>query len=243
LTAIVAVGVLALAGCGGDGDGAGGDGKDAAEQQVNTFEGQTPEQILARAKSAAQDATSVHMTASFGEAGSSFKIDMVMSDAQGGQGSITIDGEEMSIRQVGDVLYIKGSETVWSSMVPGAAESASKLDGTWVKVKKGDSAAARFEDITSMDKAFEGLLKPSGKQLSKVEGKDVEGTPTIGLLDRGDSEDEAATLYIAARGPAYPMLVEPKTGEGQVSFTGWGEDVTVEAPGGKTVDLVSVLKD
>jgi hypothetical protein len=183
------------------------------------------------------------MTGSFGEDGSNFKIDMVMSDGRGGQGSITIDGEEMSIRQVGDVLYIKGSETVWSSMVPGAAEVASELDGRWVKVGKGDSAAARFEDITSMDKAFEGLLKPSGKQLSKVAGKDVGGTPTIGLLDRGDSADEAATLYIAARGPAYPMLVEPKTGEGQVAFTGWGEDVAVEAPGGKTVDLASVLKD
>src|SRR6185312_218411 len=100
---------------------------------------------------------------------------------------------------------------------------------------KTDASAQSFSQITSMDSAFDGLLKSSGKKITKVKGKDVEGTPTIGLEDKGASADETATLYIAARGPAYPMLVEPQKAEqGKISFTEWDSDVKVEAPKGAT---------
>jgi hypothetical protein len=75
-----------------------------------------------------------------------------------------------------------------------------------------------------------------------VKGKDVAGTPTIGLLDKGETAEDAATMYIATRGPAYPLLVEPNTGNGKISFSEWDKDVKVEAPSGKTVDLAKVLK-
>jgi len=238
--AVVAAGALALAGCGGDEDGSGGSGGDAA--RVNTFEGKTPEQVLEAAKKAAQGAKSVHMTGDLSEGSSSFEIDMVLSDGQGGQGSITIDGDEMALRQVGKDVYVKGSKDVWASMVPGSGEVAGKLDGKWVHVRSSDDASSRFTEITTMDKAFESLLKPSGKQLEKVAGKDVDGTPTIGLLDKGDSEDDSATLYIATRGPAYPLLVEPKSQSGKIAFTEWDADVKIEAPKGSTVELSKILK-
>jgi hypothetical protein len=240
VAAVVTAGVLALAGCGGDEDSGGGAGDGAGT--VNTFEDKTAAQVLGEAKKAAQGAKSVHMTGDLSEGSSSFKIDMLLSDDQGGQGSITIDGDEMALRQVGDVIYVKGSKEVWASMVPGAAKVADDLDGAWVRIKAGDDAASRFADITSMDQAFDGLLRESGKTLSKVKGKDVAGTPTIGLLDKGETAEDAATMYIATRGPAYPLLVEPNTGNGKISFSEWDKDVKVEAPSGKTVDLAKVLK-
>ena len=242
VAAVVAMGAIALAGCSGDDGGNGGTAGDSAESaKVNTFEGQTPAQILATAKTAAQGATSVRMVGDFEEDGGSMKIDMVLSDGSGTSGSIDIDGTKMEIRQVGDVIYVKGGEEMWSSMVAGSPSAAEKLAGKWVRIKKGDQAASRFEDIISIDKAFGGLLKPSRRKLSKVGGKDVEGTPTIGLVDKTDA-DEQATLYIAARGPAYPLLVEPKTASGKVTFSEWDKDVKVESPDGNPVDLDKVLK-
>jgi putative sterol carrier protein len=250
LAAVVTVGALALAGCGGDGDkggsgsgGSGGSGGGAAASgTVHDYSDASAEEVLAQAKKAAQSASSVHMTGAFEENGSSLKIDMTLSHDKGGEGTITIDGDQMTIRQVGDEFYVKGDEKVWTSMLPGAANAASKLDGKWVHVAKDDDAAARFADITSIDQAFEGLLKPTGKTLSKVKGKDVHGTPTIGLLDKGDSPEQAATLFIATRGPAYPLLVEPQKGSGKVEFGDWNKAVTVEKPAGKPVELSSLVK-
>jgi hypothetical protein len=233
--------LLAVAGCSGNGDNVAQTGG-SASSQVNNFDKDTAEQVLAKAKQAAQGATSVHMLGGFDESGNSLKIDMVLSKDKGGSGSITIDGDKMEIRQVGTDLFVKGTEEVWSSMVPGAAEAAAKLDGKWVRISKDDDAAARFTDITSIGKAFEGLLAPSGKKLSKVKGKDVGGVPTVGLLDAGDNPDQAATLYIATKGPAYPLLVEPKKSKGKVEFKDWNKAVKVEKPTGETVDLSSIVK-
>jgi hypothetical protein len=239
MTAVVAAGMLALAGCGGDEGGSGGSGGDS--EKVNTFEGQSAAQVLEAAKKAAQDAKSVHMTGEFDEGGSSLKIDMLMSDGQGGQGTVAIDGAEMELRQVGEEIYVKGGKEVWATMVPDAAEIAEQLDGKWVHVSKTDSAAQSFSEITSMDQAFEGLLKASGKEITKVAGKDVAGTPTIGLEDKGETADDTATLYIATKGPAYPLLVEPKTQKGKITFSEWNSDVKVEAPEGAQ-DLSKLLK-
>ena len=231
MTAVVAAGMLALAGCGGDEGGSGGSGGDSGK--VNTFEGQTAEQVLATAQKAAQAAKSVHMKGEFSEGGSALKIDMVLSDGQGGQGTVSIDGDEMSVRQVGDDVYVKGGKEVWSTMVPDTAKAAEQLDGTWVHVRKTDSASQSFSQITSMDSAFEGLLEAKTKKLTKVTGKDVNGTPTIGLEDKGETAEDASTLFIAARGPAYPLLVEPKKKEqGHITFSEWNADVKVEVPDG-----------
>jgi hypothetical protein len=242
VAALVSAAVLALTGCTGDDESGGPGAGAAASAQVNTFEKESAEQVLAKAKQAAQDARSVRMIGAFDEGGNSLRIDMVLSDADGGHGSITIDGDKMELRQVGADLFVKGTEEVWSSMVPGAAEAAARLDGKWVRISKDDDAAARFRDIASIDKAFEGLLQPSGKKLTKVKGKDVASTPTVGLLDQGDNADQAATLYIATRGPAYPLLVEPKQSKGKVEFRDWNKPVKVEKPTDGTVDLSSVLK-
>ena len=123
-----------------------------------------------------------------------------------------------------------------------AAEAAAKLDGRWIRIAKDDGAAARFTDIMSIDKAFEGLLQPSGKKLTKVKGRDVAGTPTVGLLDQGDNPGQAATLYIATKGPAYPLLVVPAKSKGKVEFRDWNKPVTVTKPAGRTTDLSSIVK-
>jgi hypothetical protein len=242
VAAVVAMGAIALAGCSGDGGGNEGAaaGDSAGSAKVNTFEGQTPAQIMATAKTAAQDAKSVHMVGDFEEAGGSAKIDMRLSDGGGTLGSIDIGGTKLEIRQVDDVIYVKGGKEMWSSMVPGSPGAADKLAGKWVRVKKGDQAASRFEELISIDKAFEGLLQPGDRKLAKVDGKDVEGTPTIGLSDRTNAE-EPATMYIAARGPAYPLLVEPDDGKGQIAFSEWNKEVSVEAPA-DPVDLSAIVK-
>src|SRR5690349_1162834 len=91
VTTLGAAAVVALAGCSGNGDDVAATSGGSASQQVNGFEKDSADQVLAKAKQAAQGATSVHMLGGFDEGGNSLKIDMVLSKEKGGHGTVTID--------------------------------------------------------------------------------------------------------------------------------------------------------
>jgi hypothetical protein len=216
LTTLAGV-VLALSACGSsDGDGSG-----SSETKADPFEGLTAEQILDKATKAAGDAKSVHMKGKIKEDESSFEIDMAIEEGKGADGTIAAEGQEIQLRQIGKTLYIKGGPI---------AELAPKLKDKWIKAE-GDSAD-EFNDITSMDKVFEDMLKPEGK-IEIVAGKEVDGKQTVGLKDSAAADgktDDKGILYISKEGPAYPLLIESTGASGGLSFVEWNESIDVAAP-------------
>jgi hypothetical protein len=227
LTVLAAV-VFALAGCGTE-DGGG------ETASAEAFDGQSAQQILEQATAAAKAAKSVHVKGDITEDGDTFTLDMKIGETGAG-GSISLAGEKVELRQVGTAMYIKGGPV--SALDPDLAD-------TWVKVEEGDPGAADFSDLMSMEKIFDEMLEPEGS-ITKVAGKDVAGTPTVGLQDAEGSDgetDDKGILYIAAEGTAYPLLIESTAGSGGLTFTEWNEPVEVKAPPkGKTVTSKDLAK-
>ena len=215
LTALAGV-VLALSACGsGDGDDS------SSETKSDPFKGLTAQQILDKATKAAGDAKSVHMKGEIKEEDSTFNIDMAIEEGKGADGTISAEGQEIQLRQIGKTLYIKGGPV---------AELAPSLKDKWIKAE-GDSAD-EFNDITSMDKVFEDMLKPEGK-IEIVAGKEIDGKQTVGLKDAAGSDgktDDKGILYISKEGPAYPLLIESTGTSGGLSFVEWNESIDVKAP-------------
>src|SRR5436190_39657 len=82
------------------------------------------------------------------------------------------------------------------------AEAAPDFKDKWIK--SDDTQSQGFNDITSMDKVFDDMLKPEGK-LQIVPGKEVDGKQTVGLKDGAATDGKASDkgiLYISKEGPA-----------------------------------------
>jgi hypothetical protein len=220
LTAVAGI-LLALTACGeGGGEGDGGGSSPASKE---AFEGQTPQQILDKAIAAAGGAKSVRMVGKFETDGEKFEIDLAISEAQSAGGTIAFEGESIEIRQIGETMYMKGGPF---------AELSPKLKNKWIKTKAGDEGAADFGQLTDMNKVFDEMLGDQ-KSMSRVDGKDVDGVPTVGLKDNAKSEgntDDQGILYVAAEGEPYPLLVESVSGDGGLEFTDWNQPVEVKAP-------------
>jgi hypothetical protein len=216
LTALAGV-VLAVSACGSDDGGSGSSG----DAKADPFKGLTAEQILDKATKAAGDAKSVHMKGEIKEDDNAFKIDMAIEEGKGADGTIAAEGQEIALRQVGKTLYIKGGPF---------AELSPSLKDKWIKTEGSD--ADEFNDITSMDKVFEDMLKPEGK-IEIVAGKEIDGKQTVGLKDAAGSDgktDDKGILYISKEGQPYPLLIESTGAAGGLSFVEWNESVDVAAP-------------
>jgi hypothetical protein len=227
LTTLAGV-VLALSACGS------GDGDSGSGSKADPFEGLTAEQILQKATAAAGDAKSVHMKGEIKEEDSNFNIDMAIEEGKGAYGTIQLEGKKMELRQIGKVLYLKGGPI---------AEAAPDFKDKWIK--SDEAGAQGFNDITSMDKVFDDMLKPEGK-LEIVAGKEVDGKQTVGLKDGAGTDGKASDkgiLYVSKEGPAYPLLIESTGDAGGMRFVEWNESVKVEAPAkGDTVTQKEVDK-
>jgi len=214
LTTLAGV-VLALSACGS------GDGDSGSDTKADPFEGLTAQQILDKATKAAGDAKSVHMKGEIKEDESKFGIDMAIEEGKGAYGTISLEGQKMELRQIGKSLYLKGGPI---------AEAAPDFKDKWIK--SDDTESQGFNDITSMDKVFDDMLKPEGK-LEIVAGKEVDGKQTVGLKDAAATEgktDDKGILYISKEGPAYPLLIESTGAAGGLQFVEWNESVDVKAP-------------
>lgn len=232
--AILIGAMLALTACGDEeGPSTSGGGGNQAEETAAFDDNATAEQVLAKAKEAAKSATSVHILGNFEESGSSLKVDMVISDEAGADGTLKQNGDEVAVRLVDGSLYVKSDSFAQSV-------GAKEAKGKWLKAKPDDARMEQFTGLTSMDSAFDDMLSPDGK-MKKVEGKDVDGTPTVGLDD--GSDEDSGILYIAAKGPAYPLLIEPKKGPGSFQFTEWNEKVEIAVPASdQVIDLAKLAK-
>jgi len=177
----------------------------------NGLEALTADQIHAKAKAALTAAKSFHVNGSGEESGQKLIAD-VKASGQDLFGSVTIGQAKVELLAVGGQRFMRPNEAFWVTSGAKEAKTIAAVVGTrWVKLSAKDKDMAELFDIANVD----GALDPDGK-LTKGTGKDIGGTPTVGLVDDGDP---GGTLYIAATGEPYPLKLEGKDG----STTTFGE--------------------
>jgi hypothetical protein len=244
LSAVAAAGALLLAGCGGSGSSSAsgsasgsGAGSSAASSSTSAsasasgaasgasdLKGLSAAQVLAKAKAAFAGASSVHVVFDVKDPnGKAIGYDDRYVKDKGAIGTVDAGAGKIDIILIGSDVYFRGDAKALAGV--GARGAA----GTWFKTSTTSAAGRGLSGLTDVKSLADSILKPSGS-IELVEGKDVDGTPTVGLLDRGN---EGGTLYVAAQGEPYPLLVEPpaaQKGQGSVKFSGFGEPVELTPP-------------
>jgi hypothetical protein len=229
------VAALLLAGCAGA-EVTGSGTPASPSPSDNGVAGQAADEILAKSKAALQGAGAVRIKGTSGRGEDRFDIDMRYAGASA-QGTISVAGEPIEMRRIGQTVYVKGSREFWSGRVPAAA--AELLTGKWLKSPVTGERLAQLASLTDLSEAADGILDPNGT-LTKGERKTVASTPAIALISHGA---DGGKLYVATAGKPYPLLVTPTDPKdsGQIAFSDFGKRVTVSPPPADLVIDVSKL--
>ncbi|MGC9499472.1 hypothetical protein [Streptomyces sp. WG7] len=230
--ATASVSVALLAGCGGD---SGGESK--------PFDGQSADDIAAKAVEATQQAKSLHMKGDTRlEDGSTVTIDVSVDQEKNCQGTIGTGEGKADVRHTDATLFLRGDAQYWRSALqqqPDAAQKmAPKLQGKWVKMPANDAATAGVCDkqgfIAAMDED-----KSERQGMKRGDTTEVGGEEALKLTKKG-SAGETLALYVATEGEPYILKTTTEGGEnpGSVTFSDYNKPVSPEQPpADQTVDM------
>ncbi|MGC9436985.1 hypothetical protein [Streptomyces sp. WG5] len=230
--ATASVSVALLAGCGGD---SGGESK--------PFDGQSADDIAAKAVEATQQAKSLHMKGDTRlEDGSTVTIDVSVDQEKNCQGTIGTGEGKADVRHTDATLYLRGDAQYWRSALkqqPDAAqEMAPKLRDKWVSMPANDAATAGVCDkqgfIAAMDED-----KSERQGMKRGDTTEVGGEEALELTKKG-SAGETLALYVATEGEPYILKTTTEGGEnpGSVTFSDYNKPVSPEQPpADQTVDM------
>ncbi|MFF7731005.1 hypothetical protein [Streptomyces sp. NPDC008001] len=209
---------LALTACGGTAED-----PDAGTNGVGKLEAA---KIQDKARGAARDASSVHLSGSVVSQGRTYKLDMRLK-RDGGTGRVASDASTFELLRVGDELYLKAPAAFWSRGDKGdGAAAAGKLEKKYVKVPTADPAYQQLKGFTDKDVLLDGLIALHGK-LARGEHGTVGGDRTIRVNGAGGS---GGTLDVSLTGTPYPLRVQRAGGAGQLELSEWGKDFALTAP-------------
>jgi hypothetical protein len=214
LSALSALAVTGLTGCGSEDPDAGTNGV-----------GKLPaDQIQRKTLAAAESADAVRLAGSVVTSGRTYTLDMRLK-SDGGVGSVTAEGATFRLLRIDEQLFLKADADFWSDGDADAAASA-KLSGKYVKVPQGDPSYKKFSGFTDPDVLLEGLLTLHGKV--ETDGRhEQSGTRTIRITGDGGS---GGTLDVSLEGTPYPLRLVRGGGAGTLTFSSWGENFTLEEP-------------
>ena len=209
--ALLATSLPVLTGCGSSSSGNGVATKSA-------------EAIVAEAKTAADSASSVHVSGSVTSNGSPVSLDLSLASGKGATGQISQNGSTFKIVIDGGTAYISGSDAFYRKL--GGSAAAQLLAGKWLKISTSTPEFASFGSLTNMRKLLDTVLVGHGT-LQKGSTTTVGGQQAIAVAD----STRGGTLYVATNGKPYPLQIS-KTGSeaGTIAFGSWDQPVTITPP-------------
>jgi hypothetical protein len=209
---LLALALATAVGCGG------------SSSSGNGVASKSASEIVSAAKTAADGASTVHVTGSIVNAGASIALDMELLKGTGGRGRLAENGLSFELVDVGNYVYIKGSPAFYSHFAGGAA--AQLLQGKWLKAPTSSGSFGSLGSLTDLRKLLDSTLASHGS-LSKGAASKVEGQQAIGVKD----VTRGGTLYVATTGTPFPIeITKGGSGGGRVSFNRWNAPVAVKAP-------------
>ncbi|MDG9689965.1 hypothetical protein CJI59_00855 [Streptomyces sp. Alain-F2R5] len=230
--ATASVSLALLTGCGGDSGGG-----------SEPFEGQSADDIAAKAVEATGQAKSLHMKGDVRpENGGTVTVDVSVDQEKNCEGTIGTGEARADVRHTDATLYLRGDEQYWRTALeqqPAAArQMPRKLDGKWVKMPASDAATAGVCDK-------QGFLAAMDEDTSERQGMKRDGTTEVDgedalKLTKRTSGGETLALYVATEGEPYILKSTTEGGKspGSVTFSEYNEPVNAEQPpADQTVDL------
>jgi len=214
LACVFALALFALTGCGSSNSG-------------NGLASKSAEEIVKEAKTAADGASSVHVSGSVNSGGSPVTLDLNIGAGKGAIGQISQNGSTFKIIIDGGAAYISGSDAFYRRL--GGSAAAQLLAGKWLKVSTSTPEFASFGSLTNMRKLLDTVLVGHGT----LEKGPTHPTTTVGGQQAIEVKDttRGGSLYVATTGKPYPLKISKSGSEtGAIKFDKWDEPVTITAP-------------
>jgi hypothetical protein len=226
---------LVLAGCGGTGDTLGGStraaGTSPASIAASPLAGLSAEAVMSRARTALRDAKTVRYRAKVvGDASNpaqaTIDFDLRIAKGKGVTGSMALEGGSLTVLQVGKDSYIAADSTFLASKGVPAGDK-----GTWFRPP---AQLRSLIEVADLAKTFDMVDAKGTKSVTLSLGtpKTVDGRNTVAVVVTSRAGDKDGVLYVAADGPARPLLYEETGGTSRttLSFTEYDQPVEITAP-------------
>jgi hypothetical protein len=188
--------------------------------------GLAPVKVLARAQSALAGAKSVHFVArGAGQDGSLSGFDVRAASSGDATGSVYFSGDTLKLVRRGNDVYLSGHKALLADLAP----QGTNMTGKWLKVPADQPEIAGILQVASLRTGLGGVLLPRGA-LSFGPSKNVDGEQTVAVVESGATP---LTVYVAAEGTPYPLLVQSAAaGPAGTSaeFLEWNAPVVVTPP-------------
>jgi hypothetical protein len=189
----------------------------------NGVASKSADQIVTASSNAASQAKSVHVSGAITTTGVPLTLDLTLVNGQGGRGQISEGGLSFRLIDVGQTVYIQGSQAFWEHF--GGAAAARLINGRWLKAPNSGQFAS-LATLTNMQRLMAALLL-SHRALTKGGTSTVNGKQVVSVTDKS----KGGTLYVATTGPPYPVLLKRVGGGGgQIAFDQFNQPVTLTAP-------------
>lgn len=197
----------------------------AVHARTSSGRAKTPEQLVALALAAATGAKTVHVVASgIDDNGQPLSFDLRLVAGKGGGGTLSLGKLTFDMVRVGTKAYFKGGADFWRQFGGGVAVQL--LQGRWLMASATKGDLASFTPLTDIGKLFTEILSSHGA-LKRGGTKTINGQPAIGIVDTSSG---GGTLWIAAKGTAYPLELTQTGGKGDIVFESWNKRVKLKAP-------------
>lgn len=212
--------VLAVTALGGIADAASGNGvaSKSAKSIVTTGISTT-----AHASSFTVDGTVRQGSQSYG-----FKK-LSVSKVGNAKGSIVVNGQELKVLEVDNVVYISADKAFWSKQVN--ASAGQLLGGKWVYGGKSNQGLGSIKSLLAPKTLTQGFFPAPTGTYHKGRTSTIKGQRVIAVTrTKGSSH---GTLYVATTGKPYMVRVaayQTNSARGILTFTGYNRPVKTTAP-------------
>ncbi len=203
------------AGCGGSGSGGGTTNREAAKPA---------KRALADAVHVAARARSVHVAGRLVSGKTPLTLDLTLARGKGAKGTVAQNGLSFDLVQIGDRIYIQGSDAFWKKY---AGPAAGLLHGRWVSASASKGRFAQLAPLTNAAQLF-ALVESTHGRLVNAGLTDYEGRKVAEIRDTSDG----SKLYVSAIGTPYPVALVggEKHPDDQLRFDDWNANVSLSAP-------------
>ena len=222
-----AASVLALlTACGGSdgGDEGGDDGGDSsfADESVDT--------IVEEATKAMQALDSLQLAGELTSDGQKISLDMTVTTDGDCEGTIGLAEGQAELVSVGGESWFKPDEAFWRSFAgPQADQIIGVVGSNWVLLPPEESG---FTELCDLDELLDELDRDDDNKLTKAGTEEIDGQETV--IIEGESTEDADNItqaWVATEGEHYILQVGGSgEDEGTISFSGFNEDVDIQAP-------------
>ncbi len=191
------------------------------------LEAASADEILAEARTALLNASSVHAKGGLVSEGTSYTIDLSMVRRRGATGTMAVEGKGLRLVRIGGTAYVQ-LDPAFLRSATNSASSVRLLSGTYFKVTARTSAAfAPFVALTDPEQAFGSTLAPTGT-VTKGKVVRVNGARAIELLVDGG---RTGRVFVALSGRPYPLrIVYGSSAKQRVDLDRFGAKVVLKAP-------------